>query len=124
MSPAIFTKCTDDMQIVKEEIFGPVMTVLSFETEEEVVRRANDTPFGLSAGIFTENLSRAHRLAGSLEAGTMWINNYNLAPTEMPWRGFKNSGLGQENGSGAINYWTKEKSIYVETGEVLETHFQ
>ena len=122
MSPAIFDQCTDDMTIVKEEIFGPVMTVLPFKTEEEVVDRANNSPFGLSAGIFTNDLKRAHRLAGALDAGTMWINNYNLAPTEMPWKGFKDSGIGQENGSGCINYWTKTKSVYVETGDV-ETMF-
>lgn len=122
MSPAIFTECNDSMTIVREEIFGPVMTVLPFDTEEEVVHRANDSPFGLSAGIFTQDLTRAHRLAASLDAGTMWINNYNLAPTEMPWRGFKNSGLGQENGTGSVNYWTKEKSIFVESGDVY-THF-
>jgi betaine-aldehyde dehydrogenase len=122
MSPAIFDQCTDDMRIVQEEIFGPVMAVLPFKTEEEVVRRANDSPFGLSAGIFTNDLNRAHRLAGEIDAGTMWINNYNLAPTEMPWKGFKDSGIGQENGSGCIDYWTKPKSIYVETGDV-ETMF-
>ena len=118
MKPLIFVDCKDDMKIVKEEIFGPVMTVLPFETEEEVIARANDTPFGLSAGIFTQNLVVAHRMAAAIEAGTMWINNYNLAPTEMPWRGYKKSGLGQECGNAAINYWTQEKSIYVEMGDV------
>jgi betaine-aldehyde dehydrogenase len=83
MSPAIFTECNDEMRIVKEEIFGPVMTVLPFDDEEEVLERANDSPFGLSAGVFTKDLNRAHRMVASLDAGTMWINNYNLAPTEM-----------------------------------------
>ena len=118
MSPAIFTGCDDNMRIVREEIFGPVMCVLPFDTEDEVLARANDSIFGLSAGVFTQDLVRAHRMAAGLDAGTMWINNYNLAPTEMPWRGFKQSGLGQENGVGCINYWTQEKSIYVETGDV------
>ena len=118
MKPLIFVNCKDDMKIVKEEIFGPVMCVLPFETEEEVIKRANDTPYGLSAGIFTQNLGTAHRLAAAIQAGTMWINNYNLAPTEMPWRGYKKSGLGQENGNAVINYWTQEKSIYVELGDV------
>ena len=118
MKPLIFVDCKDDMTIVKEEIFGPVMTVLAFDTEEEVIKRANDTPYGLSAGIFTQNLVTAHRLAAAIEAGTMWINNYNLAPTEMPWRAYKKSGLEQENGNAVINYWTQEKSIYVEMGDV------
>jgi betaine-aldehyde dehydrogenase len=122
MSPAVFDQCTDDMTIVKEEIFGPVMTVLTFKTEDEVVSRANNSPFGLSAGIFTKDLNCAHRLAGKIDAGTMWINNYNLAPTETPWKGFKDSGIGQENGTECINYWTISESIYVETGEV-ETMF-
>lgn len=118
MKPLIFVDCKDDMKIVKEEIFGPVMCVLPFDTEEEVIQRANDTPYGLSAGIFTQNLGTAHRMAAAIQAGTMWINNYNLAPTEMPWRGYKKSGLGQECGNAVINYWTQEKSIYVEMGDV------
>jgi betaine-aldehyde dehydrogenase len=117
MKPLIFIDCKDDMRIVKEEIFGPVMVVLPFETEEEVIARANDTEYGLSAGIFTQSLARAHRMTAAIQAGTMWVNNYNLAPTEMPWRGYKKSGLGQENGNAIINYWTQEKSIYIEMGD-------
>jgi len=118
MKPLVFVNCHDDMKIVKEEIFGPVMVVLPFDTEEEVIKRANDTPYGLSAGIFTQDLGTAHRMAAAIQAGTMWVNNYNLAPTEMPWRGYKKSGLGQECGNAVINYWTQEKSIYIEMGDV------
>lgn len=70
-----------------------VMAVLKFSGEEEVVKRANDTPYGLSAGLFTQNLQRAHRVVAKLKAGTTWINNYNLAPVETPWGGFKKSGM-------------------------------
>ena len=116
--PAIFDNCTDDMSIVREEIFGPVMSVLTFVDENEVVRRANDTPFGLSAGIFTRDIQRAHRVAAALEAGTIWINNYNITPVEMPFGGVKQSGIGRENGTTAINHYTQLKSVYVEMGDV------
>ena len=118
MRPAIFTDCRDDMRIVREEVFGPVMCVLPFDTEAEVLARANDTPFGLAAGVFTRDLQRAHRMVAGLHAGTTWINNYNLAPAELPWRGFRQSGLGQENGLAVVNHWTREKSVYVEMGRV------
>ena len=114
IQPTIFNNCTDDMRIVKEEIFGPVMSLLTFKTEEEVVERANNSTYGLSAGVFTSDIQRGHRIAHKLQAGTMWINNYNLAPVELPWLGYKSSGLGRENGSTCLLQWTKEKSIYVE----------
>ena len=116
--PAIFDSCTDDMSIVREEIFGPVMSVLTFTEEDQVVRRANDTPFGLSAGIFTRDVQRAHRVAAALEAGTIWINNYNITPVEMPFGGYKQSGIGRENSLAAINHYTQLKSVYVEMGDV------
>jgi betaine-aldehyde dehydrogenase len=116
--PAIFDGCTDDMSIVREEIFGPVMSVLTFTDEDEVVRRANDTPFGLSAGIFTRDVQRAHRVAANLEAGTIWINNYNITPVEMPFGGVKQSGVGRENSTTTVNHYTQLKSVYVEMGDV------
>ena len=111
--PAIFTDCTDAMTIVREEIFGPVMAVLDFEDEVEVVARANATEFGLSAGVFTNDLTRAHRVVAQLEAGTCWINQYNFCPVELPFGGIKQSGLGRENGSKAIEHFTQLKSVYV-----------
>jgi betaine-aldehyde dehydrogenase len=113
VEPTIFTHCTDDMAIVREEIFGPVMAVLDFENEAEVVARANATEFGLAAGIFTNNLTRAHRVIAALEAGTCWINTYNITPIEMPFGGNKQSGLGRENGKAAIEHYTQLKSVYV-----------
>lgn len=113
VQPTIFTDCTDDMAIVREEIFGPVMSVLTFDSEEEVVARSNATDLGLAAGIFTQDLTRAHRVIAALEAGTCWINTYNITPIELPFGGNKQSGLGRENGKAAIEYFTQLKSVYV-----------
>jgi betaine-aldehyde dehydrogenase len=118
VEPTIFSAATDDMRIVREEIFGPVMTVLAFDDEDEVIRRANATPFGLAAGVFTRDLVRAHRTVGRLEAGVCWINNYNVTPIEVPFGGVKQSGIGRENGVAAIDQYTQLKSVYVELGKV------
>lgn len=118
VAPTVFADCTDDMTIVREEIFGPVMSVLSFKTEEEAILRANDTPYGLAAGVFTRDLSRGHRVVAQLEAGTCWINTYNITPIEMPFGGVKKSGVGRENSRAAIDHYTRVKSVYVETGDV------
>ncbi len=111
--PTIFADCRDDMAIVREEIFGPVMTVLAFDDEDEVIARANATDFGLSAGVFTNDLTRAHRVVAALEAGTCWINSYNITPIELPFGGNKLSGIGRENGRAAIEHYTQLKSVYV-----------
>ena len=118
VEPTILAGVTDDMRIAREEIFGPVLSVLDFETEEEVIARANDTEFGLSAGLFTNDLTRAHRVADRLEAGTLWINTYNLAPVEVPFGGSKMSGVGRENSRAALDYYSEVKSIYVGMGPV------
>lgn len=118
VEPTVFDACTDGMAIVREEIFGPVMSVLTFAGEDEVVTRANATEFGLAAGVFTRDLTRAHRVIAHLEAGTCWINNYNVTPIEMPFGGYKQSGLGRENGHAAIEHYTQLKSVYVELGDV------
>ncbi|WP_259782839.1 betaine-aldehyde dehydrogenase [Aestuariispira ectoiniformans] len=118
VEPTVFTQCGDEMDIVREEIFGPVMSVLTFKTEEEAVRRANDTDFGLAAGVFTKDIMRGHRVVAELEAGTCWINNYNLTPIEMPFGGYKHSGIGRENSQAAIEHYTQLKSVYVEMGDV------
>ena len=113
--PTIFSACQDDMCIVREEIFGPVATVLAFRDEAEVVARANDTPTGLAAGVLTNDLARAHRVVEQLQAGVCWINNFNLAPVELPWGGYKQSGLGRENGAAALEHWTQTKAVFVDT---------
>lgn len=118
IAPTIFADVTDDMTIAREEIFGPVMSILPFDTEEEAIRRANDTEFGLAAGVFTADLTRAHRTVAALEAGTTWINTYNLTPIEAPFGGVKRSGIGRENSKAAIDHYTRLKSVYVATGPV------
>lgn len=118
VQPTVFADVTDAMTIAREEVFGPVMAVLDFETEEEVVARANDTEFGLAAGVFTADLTRAHRVIAGLEAGTCWINAYNLTPVEGPFGGSKMSGVGRENGRAAVEHYTQVKSVYVGMGPV------
>lgn len=116
--PTVFIDATDDMAITSDEIFGPVMTTLTFLEEGEVVRRANATGFGLAAGVFTQDLARAHRVTARLEAGTCWINSYNLTPVEMPFGAVKQSGLGRENSAAAIEHYSQLKSVYVGMGGV------
>jgi betaine-aldehyde dehydrogenase len=118
VEPTVFDGCSDDMGIVREEIFGPVMSVLEFSDEDEVVARANATEFGLSAGVFTNDLNRAHRVIAKLEAGTCWINHYNVTPIELPFGGVKLSGLGRENGRAAMEHYTQLKSVYVAKGDI------
>ena len=118
VAPTVFDNCRDDMAIVREEIFGPVMSVLEFEDENEVIERANATEFGLAAGVFTNDLTRAHRVIARLQAGTCWINHYNVTPIELPFGGVKMSGLGRENGRAALDHYTQLKSVYVAMGDV------
>ena len=118
MEPTVFADVTDDMVIAREEIFGPVMAVLDFEDEEDVMARANDTEFGLAAGVFTRDLTRAHRVAARFEAGTCYINTYNDAPVEAPFGGSKNSGVGRENSKAAIEHYSQLKSVFVRMDDV------
>ncbi|XP_060096934.1 4-trimethylaminobutyraldehyde dehydrogenase-like isoform X2 [Heteronotia binoei] len=118
MSPCVLGNCEDSMTCVKEEIFGPVMSILPFDTEEEALGRANSTCFGLAGGVFTRDLQRAHRVVAGLQAGTCFINNYNVTPVELPFGGYKMSGFGRENGRAAIAYYSQLKTVYVEMGNV------
>ncbi|MGT2569254.1 betaine-aldehyde dehydrogenase [Acinetobacter ursingii] len=115
--PAVFTNCTDDMKIVQEEIFGPVMSILSYDHIEEAIQRANNTNFGLAAGVVTQDISQAHRIIHQLEAGICWINTWGESPAEMPVGGYKQSGVGRENGISTLNHYTRTKSIQVELGD-------
>ncbi|MCI0627797.1 MAG: aldehyde dehydrogenase [Acidobacteria bacterium] len=112
--PTIFTDVRNDMTIAREEIFGPILSVLDFEEEEEVIRLANDTRYGLAAGIWTRDIMRAHRVARRLKAGTVWINEYRQLSPAMPFGGYKLSGYGRECGSQAIHEMTQLKSVWVE----------
>ncbi|WP_425040832.1 betaine-aldehyde dehydrogenase [Primorskyibacter sp. S187A] len=118
LEPTVFADVSDGMAIAREEIFGPVMAVLDFEDEDEVIARANATEFGLSAGVFTRDLARAHRVIGQLEAGSCFINSYNDAPVEAPFGGAKMSGVGRENSKAAIEHYSQLKSVYVRMGNV------
>ncbi|RWR03613.1 betaine-aldehyde dehydrogenase [[Pantoea] beijingensis] len=114
VAPTVFTDCHDEMTIVREEIFGPVMSILSWETEEEVIRRANDTDFGLAAGIVTRDVNRAHRVIHQIEAGICWVNTWGESAAEMPVGGYKHSGVGRENGLMTLQNYTQVKSVQIE----------
>lgn len=113
VAPTIFGNCTDEMTLSKEEVFGPVMSVLPFTDEDEVIRRANDTRLGLAAGVFTQDITRAHRVIHQIQAGICWINAYGASPAEMPVGGYKMSGIGRENGSETLKSYTQIKAVYV-----------
>ena len=116
VAPTVFTDCNDGMTIVREEIFGPVMSILIYDTEDEVIRRANATEYGLAAGVVTRDLNRAHRVIHKLEAGICWINTWGESPAEMPVGGYKQSGVGRENGLTTLAHYTRIKSVQVELG--------
>ena len=115
--PTVLTGVNNSMRVVREEIFGPVVAIMPFDTEDEVAQLANDTEYGLAAGIWTSNLSRAHRLAARLEAGTIWINTYRAMSPMSPRQGFKSSGVGIEHGIESIKEYTRLKSVWVNTSE-------
>ncbi len=117
VAPTVFTDCSDNMTIVREEIFGPVMSILAYDTEDEVICRANDTDFGLAAGVVTPDLNRAHRIIHRLEAGICWINAWGESPAQMPVGGYKQSGVGRENGISSLAQYTRIKSVQVELGD-------
>nr|WP_322940527.1 betaine-aldehyde dehydrogenase [Pseudomonas sp. s4] len=117
VAPTVFTDCRDDMTITREEIFGPVMSILIYDDEDEVIRRANDTTYGLAAGVVTRDLNRAHRVIHKLEAGICWINTWGESPAEMPVGGYKQSGVGRENGLVTLGHYTRIKSVQLEMGD-------
>ncbi|MDO5057224.1 MAG: betaine-aldehyde dehydrogenase [Lautropia sp.] len=117
VAPTVFSDCRDDMKIVREEIFGPVMSILAYDTEEEVIRRANDTTYGLAAGVVTPDLKRAHRVIGQIQAGICWLNTWGESPAPMPVGGYKQSGIGRENGIQTLMHYTQTKSVQVELGD-------
>ena len=113
VGPAIYAPKDDNQPIAREEIFGPLLSLFSFSDEDEVVARANDTVFGLAAGVYTNDLSRGHRMMSRLKAGSCWINTFNVTPVEMPFGGHKQSGLGMENGKWALDAYSQIKSVHV-----------
>lgn len=115
MEPTVLTEVTNQMTVAREEIFGPVLSVIPFETEEEALSLANDTPYGLAAGIWTKDIAKAHRLAGAIQAGTVWVNTYNMYHPGSPFGGFKESGFGRELGKAALEEYTEVKSVWIGT---------
>ncbi|MGE5223520.1 MAG: aldehyde dehydrogenase family protein, partial [Omnitrophica WOR_2 bacterium] len=113
LSPAIFSFEDDSLPIVREEIFGPVAAVTPFDSFDEVVRRANDTHYGLAAGVWTRDIHKAHRFAQAVQAGTVWINGYDLFDAAAPFGGFKQSGFGREMGKDALELYTQVKTVWV-----------
>jgi len=113
--PTIFTGVADDMTIAREEIFGPVLSVLAFDSIEEVIARANDTPFGLGAGVWTQNVGKAHRMGRALKSGSVWVNCYNTLDPAVPSGGYKGSGWGREYGRNHIEEHLNVKSLWIDT---------
>jgi aldehyde dehydrogenase (NAD+) len=116
-APTVLTDVTNDMRVVREEIFGPVAAIMPFEREDELVALANDTEYGLAAGVWTQNLARAHRLARRIDAGTIWVNTYRAMSPMSPRQGFKNSGVGIEHGIESMYEYTRLKSVWINTDE-------
>ncbi len=121
VEPTVFGNVANTCRVAREEIFGPVVSLMRFEGEDQAVALANDTSYGLAAGVWTENVKRAHRMVSRLRAGTVWVNNYRLVSHAMPFGGYKQSGVGREMGPEALHEFTEVKSVWIDTGN--EVHF-
>ena len=115
--PTIFADVTNDMRIAKEEIFGPVVSIIKFKTEEDVIAMANDSEYGLGGAVWTRDINRAIRVANSIETGRIWINTYNAIPAGAPFGGYKESGIGRETDKTTIDHYRQTKNIYINLSE-------
>jgi aldehyde dehydrogenase (NAD+) len=113
VEPTIFTDVTPDMRIAREEVFGPVLSIIGFEDEAHAIKLANDTIYGLAAGVWTEDIGRALRMSAALKAGTVWVNTYRAISYMMPFGGMKHSGIGRESGIEAIKGFLETKSTWI-----------
>lgn len=123
IQPTVFTDCNDSMKIVREEIFGPVLNILTYDTVEEAINRSNNTSFGLAAGVFTKDLNLAHKVIARLEAGITWVNTWGESPAEMSVGGWKQSGVGVENGKRGLEAWVRNKSTLIDMNEQVPNAF-
>jgi acyl-CoA reductase-like NAD-dependent aldehyde dehydrogenase len=115
VAPTIFAYQDDSLSLVREEIFGPVAAVTAFDDYDELIARANDTEYGLAAGVWTRDIGKAHRTAHDLQAGTVWINGYGMIDPAAPFGGYKMSGFGREMGKEAVELYTQVKTVWVST---------
>ena len=116
VEPTVFTNVSDTMDIAREEIFGPVLSVLKFKSPAEVIKRANDTCYGLAAAVWTRDVKKAHQVAASVRAGTVWVNCYDVFDAAAPFGGFKMSGIGRELGAAGLANYTELKTVTMSMG--------
>jgi phenylacetaldehyde dehydrogenase len=113
LQPTLFADCDNSMRIVQEEIFGPVLVAIPFDTEEQAITLANDNIYGLAASIFTRDISRAHRLIPQLESGTVWVNTHDMIDANTPFGGVKKSGIGKDLGPEQLNHFLETKAVWI-----------